>query len=115
MPIKGEDLYEYASELYTLQKVDSEEIVLRQVSGRAYYGAFLFARDKAGLTSTSADVHKVTSNYWRIRREDVANHLDDLKKKRTEADYQINGDYDPADAGKSLKLARKIITKLSSL
>jgi len=114
MSIKGEDLYNYASDLYELNKADSEEIILRQVSGRAYYGAFLFARDKAGLTSTSADVHKMTSNYWRVRREDVANHLDDLKKKRTEADYQIKDDYNAADAGKSLKLAKKIITKLSS-
>jgi len=56
----------------------------------------------------------MTSNYWRVRREDVANHLDDLKKKRTEADYQIKDDYNAADAGKSLKLAKKIITKLSS-
>lgn len=68
----------------------TDEASLRAAVGRAYYGLFLLAREKLGLSTTSKDVHgevtmklRALHGYWK-----AADHLKILRQLRNVADYQ---------------------------
>jgi hypothetical protein len=68
---------------------DGEEY-LRTAIGRLYYCCFLIARQRTGVTATK-DVHRIVittvrgrAGYW-----GVADQLDNLRRLRVAADYQL--------------------------
>lgn len=79
--------------LQTAQQLASatDEASLRTAVGRAYYAAFLVARDKLGLTNMRKQVHlKVEQQLKRQRKFAVAGKLHRLKELRHEADYKLS-------------------------
>ena len=71
---------------------NSPEPVLRTVIGRYYYGAFLLARERAGLHSQSPGIHKdVIAHFKRNPATKViGNQLDNIFKIRKTADYDLD-------------------------
>lgn len=106
------DFYRLASWLYSQPALHNEAHV-RTIISRAYYGAFLVARDKAGITNTSYNVHKqVQTHYSNAKKTTLANRLDDLRVKRNRADYHMDETMTSRDSGMACKLATNILQEL---
>lgn len=106
MPINPKDMVEYA---YQMLKKDSTELVLRNVINRAYYGAFLTARDAANITNGSGSVHKDVAEYYQQSNSRLSNNLYDLKRLRQTADYKLGDNVTLQDARKSCRTAQSIL------
>lgn len=113
MSIIPKDLVGYAE---VLLKPDSCEIQCRNVIGRAYYGAFLTAREAArkssGESFSGASPHKQLVEYYKTKNRKVSNMLDTLRISRVDADYKINRAFDYFCANSCCKRAKKIIKEL---
>lgn len=106
------DFYHLAGWLYAQQN-PHDEARARAIISKAYYGAFLEARNKAGITDKSSGVHKkVHDYYFNTGRLALANRLDDSRIKRNDADYDTALTITSMDSGKALKRARKILEEL---
>lgn len=105
--------YQLAGQLY---ENAAREVEFRAIINRAYYAAFLSARDFAKITNSGGSVHQETLNYYK-KRPHVAiyNHLNQLRGLRTTSDYQLNAIISKRDAAKSLKLAQHILKTLNYL
>ena len=96
-----------------LLRTDGSEMEHRTVVNRAYYGAFLAARDCAGITNVGGSVHRaVVEHYLNKHMTRVSNNLDNLKKLRQEADYEPHKDVTYHKANNSCRTARKILDQL---
>lgn len=108
------DFYRLAVELYS--DTATSQAKLRTAIGRAYYSAFLCARDRMSLEGVKQDVHKQVINKYHStgNQQDtlLANNLEDLRALRTDADYRCKTDVTRRNAGKSLGLSKKILTQL---
>lgn len=112
MPFKPVDYYHLAGWLYQ-QQTQYDEARARAVVSKSYYGAFLEARSKAGITEKSASVHsKVHDHYVKTGKLALANRLDESRVKRNDADYNIAKCITSMDSGKALGRARKILEEL---
>lgn len=114
MAIDTKNLVEYAIELYRENDghdlSEEREIKLRTVVNRAYYGAFLTARDHARIVSHSGSVHReVADHYRKIGKTSIGNKLDQLKRFRQKADYEPTSRIDFKFARDSYQRARKIL------
>ena len=70
------DFYHLASKLHTDA---SDESTLRSSVSRAYYAAFLWAREKAGVTSQSGNIHEKVINHYQLKKKSISNRLADLR------------------------------------
>ena len=112
MAFKPVDYYHLASWLYKQQN-PHDEARARAVVSKAYYGAFLEARNKAGITDKSGQVHaKVHDHYVKASNLALANRLDESRVKRNDADYDTTLTITSRDSGKALVRARKILQEL---
>lgn len=103
------DFYSLAGWLFT-QKSPHDEACARAIISRAYYGAFLEARNKAGIADKSSVVHRIVhDHYFRNGHQALANRLDDLRIKRNDTDYDTDKVITSMDSGKALKLAKRIL------
>ncbi|WP_175627088.1 MULTISPECIES: hypothetical protein [Oxalobacteraceae] len=90
-----------------------EEEKVRTVIGRAYYSAFLCARNAAGLTGTNAAIHQVTiEHYINNGNSAVGNRLNDLRTSRNDADYDCGKKFTKTQSGKALSQANAILVNL---
>lgn len=106
------DFYHLAGWLYAQQNPHNEARA-RAIISKAYYGAFLEARNKAGITDKSSGVHKkVHDYYFNAGRLALANRLDDSRVKRNNADYDTALTITSKGSGNALKLAKKILQDL---
>lgn len=106
------DYYHLAGWLYAQQN-PHEEARARAIVSKAYYGAFLEARNKAGISDKSSGVHKkVHTHYFNTGRLALANRLDELRIKRNDADYDTALTITSMDSGNALKRAKKILQEL---
>ncbi len=64
------------------------EPILRTAVGRAYYTAFLLARDTTGVTATYG-AHQAVITQLRQRDRSAGDQLDALRHLRTVADYEL--------------------------
>lgn len=110
MPIEPKEMVAFAGEL--LSKSESEQD-FRSIINRAYYGAFLTARDKAGIKNSGGSIHKEVIDYYQTRVSKVSNNLSVLKKLRQKADYEIHKDVTRTEARQSCSKARSIVESLS--
>ncbi|MGO8755999.1 MAG: hypothetical protein ACLQHK_12305 [Gallionellaceae bacterium] len=106
------DYYHLAGWLYAQQN-PYDEACARAIISKAYYGAFLEARNRAGIADKSPGVHKkVHDYYFNAGSLALANRLDDSRIKRNDADYDTALTITSMDSGNALKLARKILQEL---
>ncbi len=106
------DYYHLAGWLYSQQN-SYDEARARAIISKAYYGAFLEARNKAGITDKSLGVHKkVHDYYFNAGHLALANRLDDARIKRNDADYDTALNITSMDSGNALKRVKKILQEL---
>jgi len=90
-----------------------KETIFRTIMNRAYYGAFLKARDTAGIKNISGSVHKdVIKFYENKQKTKVSNNLQKLLRNREKADYHTNQKVSVQEAKSSLTSAKKVIDAL---
>ena len=109
MSIKPQNMVNYARQML---KNNSSELELRNVINRAYYGAFLTARDAANITDSSGSIHKKVADHYSIYNSHLSNNLFALKKLRVKADYKPNSDVTNHDAQNSCRMAQSILNDL---
>ena len=93
------------------QKLASgDEVSVRTSVSRAYYSAFLVAREELGLSRERApDVHKRVIEELRVKSHPVANRLHLLRRMRNTADYELDTCVKSRDAQEALTLAMRIL------
>lgn len=112
MAFKPVDYYYLAGWLYKQQN-QYDEARARAVISKSYYGAFLEARNKAGITDKSPGVHsKVHDHYVKAGKLALANRLDESRVRRNDADYDVAKSITSMDSGKALARAKKILEEL---
>jgi hypothetical protein len=76
-----------------LQLKSDGEVAARSCISRAYYGAFLCARNYARIGDKTKDAHTVTAEWFRNStlpgHVQISNDLKTLHKSRKEADYDL--------------------------
>ena len=86
----------------------------RTCINRAYYAAFLVAREKYKIKNTDVSVHKSVINECKKRYRKLGNQLEDLFMNRKDADYKLEKNLTKRDAGKAIGLATDILEYLSN-
>lgn len=94
-----------------------KESCLRSGVSRAYYGVFCIMRDKAGFkTYKEYDVHRKVIEYYKSSRDKkeqyVGKLLDELRKKRNDADYDEDKNINADSAKTSLLESKTILQKM---
>lgn len=108
------EFYRLGGEIFNRQ--DGSEREYRTVIGRAYYGAFLAARDKAGITSASGSIHLETANhYLKTNQSAIGNRLNGLRLQRNAADYDLSCQISSRNAGEALKLSLRLLKDLGAI
>ena len=97
---------------HALLKNDSSEMELRNIVNRAYYGAFLTARDMAGITSSGGSVHREVMDYY-SNKPRINNNLKALKRLRQIADYIPQATVTFQNARASCSKARAVLDDLN--
>lgn len=115
MSFNSIDFYHLAIWLDTQQDSNLIEARMRTIISKAYYGAFLFARDKAGITDNSGYVHElVQKHYYAVKKSKLANDLNKLRFERNKADYKLNQTITPLNAKNALSISRNILKNLGA-
>jgi uncharacterized protein (UPF0332 family) len=103
------DFYHLASKLHTDA---SDESALRSSVSRAYYAAFLWAREKAGVTSQGGNIHEKVINHYQLKKKSISNRLADLRQRHNDADYNLKKRVTNRNSGEALRLSKKIMEDL---
>ena len=109
----GDGFYNFASELYNNAN-HNEKAKIRTIISRAYYGAFLDAKEKAGFYGIVGGVHRKTIEFYERKDKKISEKLKDLMFKRESADYDLTKDLHKRDAGLALKLSKELIELLKA-
>lgn len=113
MAFDPENYCDLAYELFR-NPAAAEQAYFRSAISRAYYGAFLRARDKAGITTKGANVHEETANYYLVRNcAAISNRLNELRVLRNKADYDISESFDRRKVQGALSRAVSIFKELA--
>lgn len=105
-----------AQQLRSASSKDDAE--LRSAISRAYYAAFLVARDAKGMSSRGVSGHAaVIDTFMTGNGADIAigNRLSTLKKLREKADYETRSCCTGKDGANALLTAQKILMDLNAL
>lgn len=110
------------NEFYTFalglqQSLSGDCAALRSSISRAYYGAFITARDHYGVTSRGRDGHELVLKAMRgnAHGDLVADNLQKLKVLRERADYQPQIDMTVNDTQKAISHSKKVLYSLGML
>jgi uncharacterized protein (UPF0332 family) len=117
MAFQGREYIEYADYLNAdtgsfakNNNTHHEEAAYRAVTSRAYYGAFLEARDFLGLQNAyDKSMHSLVGSAMKKKNRKIANALSALKRLRVKADYRNQEVMTLQDAKNSLRNAKNII------
>lgn len=106
------DFYYLAQQIYrNADKADHASA--RTCINRAYYSAFLTAREKCKIKDDGSGVHKSTINYFKKRKPSVTgNKLAQLFILRKQSDYDLEENITSKNSGQSLKLSKAILEDL---
>ncbi|MDC0003701.1 hypothetical protein OAE19_04810 [Porticoccaceae bacterium] len=111
MAVEPKELVDYA---YDILSNSDQEVEWRNAINRAYYGAFLCAREKSGMSGNrSKSVHKQVADYYKNRSSTIYNRLTDMCKMRNYSDYKPRNSVPKRDASACCKNARGVIQELS--
>ena len=93
---------------YGIRNVN-DEAKYRSIINRAYYAAFLTARDNAGITS-KRDVHKAVIDYYiNAGNFCVSNKLSSMRNHRRKSDYDLNSPITLQDVRDVLRDSKQLI------
>jgi len=116
---------DFLSFAQSLSTAKASEAQLRTCVGRAYYAAFLTARGRpkveAEVRALPRRIRKRSGFHGRVivavRKIDsgMGNQLDDLRKLRVVADYELEAKRWPSRWKKASFLAARLVPKLSTL
>ena len=82
----------------------------RTAISRAYYAAFLFAKERTGRYFSKDKIHgTVRDHYKSIYRDDIADKLNQLFDHRVDADYDLKTLIDRQICEKCILISEKII------
>lgn len=97
-----------------LQGSKGDDAQLRSALSRAYYSAFVIARDKAGISSVGKDGHKRVIDHYKFNSADtlICENLERLKALREKADYQPKAACTNNEGQSALSLCRKVLSRL---
>lgn len=86
----------------------------RTCINRAYYAAFLVAREKSKNKSDGVGVHSDVIAHYKKKTPKLGNQLSTLFYKRKKADYELNGNsiITKRDSGKAISQAKEILESL---
>ena len=90
----------------------TKESYARSAISRAYYAAFLTAREKSGIADTSKDIHGLVLQYCYDYLPVMADELKNLRRRRNDADYKLNLTFTNKDSDWAVKTAEGIISDL---
>jgi uncharacterized protein (UPF0332 family) len=107
-------LYQFAGEIYRNPNYQ-HETAYRTVINRAYYAAFLAAKDYTQINNSSGSVHNEVIGYFVGKNRGVYKNFKDLKELRSLADYKITEKVYKREAGEALRLTQYILTTLNYL
>ena len=101
----------------------TQESRLRSAISRAYYAAFIQARnhlrDKDGLSLPRLNIHQYVINRFKndpdLTRQKIGSNLKIIRYNRNRADYDDKIERLPAKTKRTLKVAAKVIADLQSL
>lgn len=106
------------------QSKNPTEADLRTCFGRAYYGAYLFARDQLAVAGFAAPRGSVQVHDWLLQRlitakdpalQDLGKRLRGFYKRRTDSDYVLHsGSYSPGGGAIAAQAARKWIDEFKA-
>ena len=119
MPIEPKDMVDFAYDCYKRadDSKDTEtsirEVGFRCASGRAYYGAFLIAREAAGIPGTGKDDHKRVADHYLSIDGKIYQKLNSMRRLRNTSDYDIDETVSRREAMKCCSDAKDIANKLS--
>ncbi|MCH9662734.1 MAG: hypothetical protein K0U66_03625 [Gammaproteobacteria bacterium] len=117
MSVYATDFIDYSYSMYVAaqQAKSPEEISCRTIINRAYYGAFLAARDYAGIAGHH-NVHMAVIYYfYNNGLLLISNNLTDLKKLRQIADYNLKFHIKMRHARDCCERSREIIEAINAL
>lgn len=109
------DFYRFASWLYAKKADNAPTELSRVIIGRAYYAAFLAAREASKLQGSGARIHSEVIAHWLQRNKQLSNRLRDLKVHREQADYKLDSKPGDREAGESLRLCKNILLGLGKI
>ena len=88
----------------------------RCVVSRAYYSAFLAARNASGVSSKEQDGHQRVAQYFHNKGDSksgtLANRLDAMRTERKDADYDCVKEVNHLNSGRTLASAQKVLESL---
>lgn len=88
----------------------------RSAISRAYYGAFLMARDAAGIQDETSEAHFATWRHYADRGEtQLAKDLRKLRKARNLADYKTDVHVSPHVCDEAMQASRRINSMLKRM
>ena len=90
---------------------------LRSSISRAYYGAFITARDHHGVTSRGRDGHEQVLTAMKVNAQGqmLADTLQQLKNLREKADYQPQTNLTLSDTNKAISYSKKVLQTLGKM
>ena len=108
----GKNFIKVADEVLNFSAITPESAV-RTAIGRYYYGAFLEARDAAGIADRTSQVHEKVIDAYAVSNSKLSNQLKELRKSRNKADYHTDKPLPPVEARRCQALAKKVIKALA--
>ena len=86
----------------------------RTCINRAYYAAFLVAREKYKIKNDGAGIHRSVIDHCKKRAPKTGNQLSTLFMRRTDADYKLNGNNNitKSDSLKAINQSKEILESL---
>lgn len=118
MGFTAESFYRLAT-LLQRQSQGDDDAQLRTCISRAYYGAFLTARDHCQKSSQGRRGHaEIIEHYLKSdneREQLIGSDLDTLKSLRVQADYRVDMACTTQDGNDAMRLAGKLLRLLKTL
>src|SRR5262245_60462659 len=104
------DFYHQAQQWFELGNLESS-VTARSIVSRAYYAAFLVARDDAGIGEEEFEPHRKVLEYYLKCKPTLANELLQLRRLRTDADYKMAKQCRRTHANEALQRSRAILAQ----
>jgi len=121
--IEPNDFLDFAEGLYSNLSQEDDCIEVRNSISRAYYyvyhyGMKRFVEDKRGkrLKTKSANSHEMLHNFFfEINSENIAHKLLSLRRKRNDADYDLDLNLTKKEAGIILRDAKNLRDRMNRI
>jgi uncharacterized protein (UPF0332 family) len=102
-----------------LKEFRNDQAKLRTAISRAYYSAFIKARNQSTFSTLKGpETHKKVMDFYKENQDPsaytIGNNLDSLRKIRNNADYDSHFETSWQEVEQKIKLAKNILEKLGN-